>query len=81
MHTYFYTNKLPKSMPKREKEALVSTLEEVVRAAKMESADFGNGASPEENPTQFIKETVDLHHHTWIVSPLEALIDRYKAEL
>lgn len=67
-------------MPKRETEALISELKEIARVAKMETANFG-GMGGGSDPTDFIRERTRLWRNSWIISPLEALIERYEQAL
>ena len=79
MHWYMERHKQPPKMPKQETEALLSELRELHRTATMENADFGRGNK--ENPTGFIKERTQLWRKSWLISPLEKLIERYERAL
>jgi hypothetical protein len=81
--SYMYSTKPPK-MPKRELQALISELKQIAKVARMESCDFGsigNASIGNKNPTQFIRERTKLWRHSWIIGPLEELIDRYEKAL
>ena len=71
MHWYMRKNTVPKSMPTKETEALLSELRETLSAAKMERADFGE-------QTEFIKKRTDLYRESYLISPLADLIKRYE---
>lgn len=72
MH-YRLHRQVPKSMPKGEREMLLSELEELRRVATMESANFGS-----DETTESIKRQTDLWRNSWLIAPLERLIKRYE---
>ena len=85
MHWYMENNKLPKGFPVREREALLSELRELLRIARMESANFDNHplgreiAFDPQKPTEYVREITRLWRNSWLVHPLEKLIARYEA--
>jgi len=80
MNHYMHNNPVPKSFPKREREALLSELRRLLSVAEMKHTDFGRIGSPEENPTEFIRERTRLWRESWLIDPLEYLIKRYEKE-
>lgn len=90
MNHYMRANRLPVGMPKQEREALITELKELLVIAKMERANFdhypaeevvANFIKGEPNPTtvtDFIKERTELWRKSWLIGPLEALIERYE---
>lgn len=77
-------HKLPKSFPKKEAQALVEELEELLSAAEMKHAGFQSIWNDEEavkydpkDPTEFIKDRTRMYRHAWLISPLKELIKRY----
>lgn len=78
MNYHMRNNPVPK-MPKRETEALLQTLKEMLSDAKMEDASFG--WKDENDPTEMIKETTKLYRDTYLVDPIEFLIARYESAL
>jgi len=70
-HSYYfgryYNPPVPKSMPKKETERLLSILVGVRNSATMASAAFPDN----------LKEETRLWRDSWIISPLDAIIDRY----
>ena len=79
MHWYMERHKQPPKMPKQETRALLSELRELHRTATMESANFDG--SNREHRTEFIREKTQLWRETWLISPLEKLIERYERAL
>jgi hypothetical protein len=79
MHWYMEKHKQPPKMPKQETEALLSELRELHKDAMMKNANFSRGSK--ENPTKFIKERTHLWRRTWLIIPLERLIERYERAL
>lgn len=72
-------NKPVPKMPKRETEALLEELREMLSIAKMERASFGWG--DEKDPTEMIKETTRLYRESYLIYPLSELIKRYESAL
>jgi len=74
-------NKLPKGMPKKEREALLTELRQLLSCAKMENANFNSLFDDVEfdpkNPDAYIKEKTRLFRDSYLVYPLEELIERY----
>lgn len=68
--SYMKTHPVPKTMPKRERAELVLALERIRDIATMETAAL----DPE------IKEITRLWRESWIIEPLERLIERYRGE-
>jgi len=77
MNYHMKNNPVPK-MPKRETEALLEELREILSVAKMEHASFGMG---DEKLTEKIKETTRLYREAYLVYPLSELIKRYEFAL
>lgn len=77
--TYYMNNNKPPQMPQRELRSLLIILRNVLRAAKMEDASFGMIGS-DNDPTEFIKERTRVYRQSWIVAPLEELIERYSGQ-
>lgn len=77
---------LPKHFPKNEARFLLRELRDLLEFAKMEKASFGYRPGPNaeftpgtaENVTNFIKKTTWTYRETWLIGPLEALINRYE---
>lgn len=69
MKHYGYLQPLTKTMPRKEARLLVSLLRELRETATMKNADF-----PQE-----LKDKTRLWRNTWLVSPLDDLIERYEA--
>ena len=69
-HWPFY-RKLPVSMPKKEAEELARLLKELRDYAKLENAAISDDT----------KEEMELYLRTWIVKPLEAMVERYNSIL
>lgn len=65
-----YLGKPPKSMPIKERRDLVNKLKEIRRDATMESS----------NIPQEIKDTIQLYQRTWVIEPLDELINRYETK-
>ncbi len=72
MHYYSHRN-VPKSMPKKEREMLLSELKELRRVATMETANFGSQGS-----TENIKRQTKVWRGSWLIAPLDRLIERYE---
>ena len=72
MHRQIYKD-VPKTMPKSEREMLLSELKELRRTASMEMAHFGN-----DETTESIRCQTKIWRDTWLIGPLEMLIKRYE---
>lgn len=88
--TYMQRNPPPRGMPKREVRALIEELKELLDVAEMKSANFDSPFdSPLTNsvpidpqrPTEFIRDRTRIWRQSWLIRPLQALIDRYEATL
>lgn len=75
MNDWFQRQPVTPAMPIRETEALVLELQEILRAAKMDNADFSDLGRDDQ--TEMIKERTKLYRRSWIEKPLEMLIARY----
>lgn len=78
MHRYIKDNECPKSMPRKEAEALLITLKEIREVATMKNASF---FAFDENSKEKMDEIRELSHvwrTSWILSPLDVLIARYE---
>ena len=69
-------------------ERIISHLKEVLRSSKMESADFtgisfGESELPKktQDVTDFIKKTTRLYRMSWIIDPLERIIEEIENEI
>ena len=71
MHWYMENHKVPSSMPIKETKALLLEFREILSAAKMEKADFGEN-------TELIKKRTDLYRESYLINPLSNLIKRYE---
>lgn len=66
-------NDVPKTMPKKELEMLLSELKELRQTATMESAHFGS-----QEITEDIKRKTETWRNSWIIGSLDRLIKRYE---
>ena len=73
MNSYygFGYKEVPKTMPKREMELLIQSLKRIRLSATMKAADF---------PNEW-KQEMRLWRETWLLAPLDDLIERYEAAL
>lgn len=78
-HWYLNERKVPKSMPKKETEALVEELKELRRVATFESAGFFIFEDDAEERNNEIREITKLYRESWLIRPLDELIERYEA--
>jgi hypothetical protein len=76
MNDKFRNARAPKSMPISEVRSLVDELKEIRDYATLKTASFGK-----KDFDDMIKETVRIHHDSWIIMPLNILIERYEAFL
>lgn len=79
MGLYSRTVKRWKPLGRKEADKLVLQLKQALRSAKMESANFegmSSGIDPKENKTEFIKEETRLYRQSWIVHPLEKVLEQ-----
>lgn len=81
MHWYIKDNPVPKSMPRKEMEALLSTLKEIRRVAEMKDANFFVFDDKSKEKMDEIRELSHVWRTSWIISPLDVLIERYEKAL
>ena len=62
---------VPKTMPVREMRRMLDELRKIRQTATMETADFNSE----------IKRATSLWRKTWLLNPLDALIERYEDDL
>lgn len=81
MNNYKFDFPLPKSMPKTEREQLVMILKRLKEHAELTNANFGHAMihiSGERTITEYVKETTRLYRASWLIHPIQELIDRYE---
>ena len=71
----------PKSMPRKETKKLLSILKEIRRTATMERANFFVFDDESESKMLEIKKLTHVWRTSWILSPLDYLIERYEKVL
>lgn len=81
MHYHLINNPVPKSMPRKEMEALLSTLKEIRRTAEMKDANFFAFDERSKEKMNEIRELSHVWRTSWIISPLDVLIERYENAL
>lgn len=81
MHHYIKNNPAPKSMPRKEMEALLSVLKEIRQTAQMDNANFFVFDEKSAEKMDEIRELSHVWRTSWIISPLDVLIKRYEDAL
>lgn len=80
----------PKSLPKGEIKGLIEELKEIREIATMNTAKFTRIRETQLNEmlkidpkyvSEFIRERTRIWRHSWIIDPLDELIERYEAHL
>jgi len=77
MHWYMNRNKVPKTMPKKEMEALLSGLKELRSSATFESANFFVFDEDSDAKMKEVREVTRIYRQSWLIEPLDRLIKRY----
>ena len=76
---YFRNTKAPKTLTAKELVNLCLELKELIRVAKMEGAQFGSLS--DNRVDTLIKDETRPYRETWLIYPLEVLLDRYELAL
>lgn len=76
MGMYFNVHEKCPKMPIRETDKLIRVLTDIRDTTTMKTARFGSIG--DETKTQEIEELTRLWRNTWIIGPLEELIERYE---
>lgn len=80
----YYMNrhkKPPKTMPKKETEALLRELREIRQVATMETANFFPFVEDSEEKMNELRALTRVWRQSWIIEPLDRLIERYESHL
>jgi hypothetical protein len=74
-------NPVPKGMNRRELKRLIAVLREIRKVATMDNANFFVFDEKSKEKMNEIKALSHVWRTSWIISPLDLLIDRYEEAL